>query len=451
MAHALTKRQQAVVDEFMDKGAIPGVAVAVVYRGETRIGAFGVRDVASGAPVTADTLFPLASVSKSFTATAVMHLVEKEKLKLDEPVRRHLPNFCLANPGFADEVAVRMLLNHTSGLGRTLHLDPDAGRSFSSREQLVGALADYVPQTAPGVAWSYSNEAFSLAGRLVDVVAGTDYETYVRREVLHPLGMGRSTPYIEDWLNDDNRAVGYANDGTGVLEEVEPLPDAPASTPAGRISSTAADMARYVAAVIDYDGNPVLSSSSLHEMHKARPRWGDTSWGYGLGWSIDVGPGGKVVRHGGNQRGVATHVLTVPKEGLGIAVLTNLSRAPADHIAERLANATLGWPLLRKSLADPLPVTTEYLPNRGRLADVEGEYRAHLGTLRVEAADAELRVVQRLFEPEAEHRLQTVAVADDVFVVAHGGPEGQPITFLRNGGGRVERALLAGTPYDRRT
>lgn len=445
----LTSSQHDAAAGFIEEASIPGAVVVVIHNRETRIGHFGFRDVEAGAPLTADTLFPLASVSKSFTATAVAMLATQGKLDLDMPVQRYLPKFKVADAEHSAAITVRMLLNHTSGLGRTLHLDPDAGASFRSRAELVEALHDYRLQTPPGFAYSYSNEAYSVAGHVVETVSGTEYEEFIETRILKPLGMERSTPRITRMHADDNRALGYALDETGVPRADEPLPDAPASVPAGRICSTGADIARYVAAVLNSDEHPLLPKRSLHAMQEAAPAWGDTRWGYGLGWTINDGPKDKVVRHGGNQRGVATHVFTVPAEGLGVAILTNLSRAPTAPIAEMVANATLGRPILRNDVDESLPVRTRYTTDGTRLPDFAGTYASHLGTLHVEAGEGTLNVIQRVFEPALEHRLHTVPVADDVFVIAHGGPEGQPLTFLRNDGGEVARVLLSGTPYTR--
>ncbi|MDB4896903.1 MAG: beta-lactamase [Firmicutes bacterium] len=432
----------------MSAAGIPGAAVAVVHQGRVAVAGFGLADLAAGTAVTADSLFPLASVTKSFTATAVMQLAEEGRIALDQPVVDYLPWFRLADTDACRRITVRMLLNHTSGLGRTRHLDPNAGASYASRRDLAEALASAQLQTMPGEAWSYSNEAYSVAGHLVDALGSLTFEEHLRERIFAPLGMAATTPDITEWLRSPHRAFGYAPGAHGVPEPVADLPIAPASLPAGRVCATAPDLARYLMAMLD-GPNPVLTSRSQRQMQSPTTLWGDTAWGYGLGWFIQHGPAGTVVRHGGNQRGVANHLFMVTGERLGVAVLTNLSGAPAGHIAEQLANVTLGRPVLRGGVDEPLPVLSRYQADPGRVAAVGGTFASALGEVAATTGDGRLTLMQRLGEANAPMHMETIPIGSDLFMITRGGAEGQPVRVLRDAGGRADRLLLAGTVYNR--
>lgn len=261
--------------------------------------------------------------------------------------------------------------------------------------------------------------------------------------------MDASTTDVGHWLRSPHRARGYAPGAGGEPEPVPDLPVAPASLPAGRICSTAPDLARYLAALLAGDGCPVLPGGLLRQLHTPASTWGDTGWGYGLGWFIQQGPRDRVVRHGGNLPGVATYLFLVPAEGLGVVVLTNLTGAPAKHLAEGLAGATLGRPVLRPGPGHHLPIGTRYAADPSRVAGCAGTYTAALADVTV-AADGEwLQLRQRLRQTGAVAELAARPVADDLFFVTRGGADGMPLQFLRGAGGTVDRMLLAGTLYRR--
>lgn len=433
--------------EWTAAARIPGAAIAIVKDGQIAVGCVGQADLGEGRPVTPQTLFPLASVTKSFTALALMQQVGKGALRLDEPVTTYFPWLRFADAG-VEQVTLRMLLSHLSGLGRTLHLDPQMGANFPSRRALAEALQTARLQTSPGAAWSYSNEAFSLAGHLVETAAGLPFEEYLSTAVLAPLGMTESSPDIRVWQESPHAAIGYLLDGQGHVAPTVRLPNSPASMPGGRLSSTAPDMGLYLKALLDPANNPVLAPALLEQMWTPSAQFADTGWGYGFGWFIQQGLAHKVVRHGGNLPGTATHLYLVPSERLGVAVLTNLSGAPAGHIAERVADLVLGRPILRPTVQDPLPITTRYQADPARLADGVGRFGSTLGEVVVTVADGRISYTQYPIGGNPVV-LDLLPVAPDLCMVRRGPSEGQPTRLLRNEGGQVDRLLLAGTLYRR--
>ena len=176
-----------VADQVRDTG-IPGAAVAIVRDGRVSDArGFGVADDA-GRPVTAITPFVIGSLSKPITATAVLQLVEAGRIRLDDPVRVHLPEFGLADPGAADAITIRQLLDQTSGLPTSAGQRPLNG-PVSDLGLQVRALADVRPAAAPGAAYAYSNANYLVLGRLVEVVSGEPFATYVQEHVFGVLGM----------------------------------------------------------------------------------------------------------------------------------------------------------------------------------------------------------------------------------------------------------------------
>ena len=278
--------------ETLDATGLPGVSV-VVTRDDRVVHATGAGHDSAGRPVTADTPMRVASVSKSFTAAAVMTLVEDGRLGLDDPVR--LPNV----PG---GVTVRQLLNQTSGLA-----DPSVniGELESAR-----TLAEYVdlfkatPEARPGTQWSYSNANYDLAARLVEVVSGEPFDEYVREAVFEPLGMRDSTV-------GGAAADGY-NSLFGVWFSRPELGGGPAVNGSGAVVTTAADMGRWLVA---QNGHGPFPESVLTTMHD--PSDVDE---YGMGWSPDEN--GLLV-HSGNLWTYNAVQAIDPSTGYGYAVMTN--------------------------------------------------------------------------------------------------------------------------------
>jgi len=309
--------------QIADAG-IPGGAIAVVRDGvvvHTR--GFGIAD-AAGRPVTDDTPFVIGSITKSFTALAVMQLVEAGRVDLDEPVARYVPGFRLADADAGARITVRQLLDHTSGLSTSAGTDP-LTTPVTSLAARVRDLADVAPVSQPGAAYHYSNANYVVAGRLIELVSGLDYGTYLRRHVLEPLGMATATT---------DRATAHAEGLSqahrlwfGIADAREPL-DRPDLVSAGFIAASANDMARYLIAQLG--GTPVIrgiqppiSAPGLAAMHDGVVPTGLGDQRYGLGWVDATMDGVRVVSHTGSTTDMAAVAALVPGSGMGVAVLLN--------------------------------------------------------------------------------------------------------------------------------
>ncbi|OZM76724.1 serine hydrolase [Pseudonocardia sp. MH-G8] len=330
----------SVVEQYRDTAHVPGVAVAVT-RGDRVILARGFGHTADGQEVTATTVMAMASVSKSFTALAVVQLAEQGRLELDQPVQRYLPEFVTADPRGA-RITARQLLDQTSGL-------TDAGVSQFTRpqpESLRDSVADFRDAeltSPPGSQWAYYNPNYQIAARLVEVVSGQPFDEYLADHVFTPLAM------------NDSRSIGTDDDlpptAHGHLKLLgHPIPAAePTAFGAGSggVLSTAEDMTSWL--IMQNRSTPpgttaVVSPESLKTMHSPSS---SVSGDYALGWSVGRTPSGApLVSHGGDLFTSTTCQALLPESGYGIAVMANtgLAYGDASAIGKRLVALIDGEP-----------------------------------------------------------------------------------------------------------
>jgi D-alanyl-D-alanine carboxypeptidase len=331
----------------------PGVAIAVVH-GDELVWArgFGLADVAARRPVTPETVFRLGSITKTFTATALLQLRDAGKLSLDDPVRRHLPWFGVAGPapagveGPSAEITIRQLLTHTAGLPREAPLPYWTDRAFPTHEQLRAAVREGVAMFEPGEGYEYSNLGIALAGEVVATASGMPWEEYVRRHVLDPLGMAASSAAAPR-VPAERLATGYLTRGADGVAPVAPPTVSRALGPAAEMSASALDLARYVSAHLAGYGSPMdemaaagggaalLAPRTLREMH--RVHWLSPSWqsGRGLGFSVWRQGDRTLVGHGGWVAGHRAQIALEPATGVGIVVLTNSDEGgPSSYVRQ---------------------------------------------------------------------------------------------------------------------
>ena len=339
------------------KHKVPGVSLAVVKDGKPlKVQGYGLADVEGKTPVTADTVFQLASVTKQFTAAAVMLLAEDGKLSLDDPVSRHVDEL----PEPWRPATVRQLLQHTSGIP-SYTASPDYLRlSYDDVKpaDVFKLVGDKPLDFEPGSRHSYSNTGYYLLGLVIERAGGKPYGQFVAERIFAPLGMTSSR------LNDlkaevPGRALGY----TLRNEKVQPARSPSMTWPysAGALASTAADMARWVAAL--QDGKP-LSPASLQQSWSPAKLADGTTANYGLGWQVSQHRGKRCVSHGGGIPGFATMVLLFPDDRVGVVVLANSDAASAADVAYGVAglvDPAYARPPPAKAIADKDPKVTALL------------------------------------------------------------------------------------------
>src|SRR4051794_11478909 len=222
--------------------ATPGVAIGMLHEGEEHVCGYGVTSVENPLPVDGDTLFQIGSITKTFTGTAAMILVERGLLDLDAPLRTYLPELKLADEDVAARVTMRHLLTHTGGWIGDYFADLGSGDDALAR--MVEALAE-VPQLTPlGEVWSYNNAGFYLAGRVIEVLTGQTYEQTVQELVLEPLGLSNSFFFAEDVMTR-RFAVGHLRNEDGPPTVARPWPIGRAHHAAGAIASSVRELLRW--------------------------------------------------------------------------------------------------------------------------------------------------------------------------------------------------------------
>ncbi|MUL41093.1 beta-lactamase family protein [Streptomonospora sp. PA3] len=307
---------------YVERTGLPGAAVSVT-KGDEVVLTAGYGRTADGAPLTADTPMRIASLSKSFTALAVLRLVEAGEVELDRPVRHYLPAFRLADPRGA-RITVRQLLNQTSGMSdRTF---PAASRPQpESLKEAVARLRTAGLAAEPGTEWNYHNPNYHVAARLVEVVSGRPFGTYLRQKVFAPAGMADTVALGTAGETGADLAGGHIRAYGMNIPAPEPHQFSAGS---GGIASTAHDMARWL--ILQQNGGraatgeQVVSAAGVTAMHTPSANEGR----YGLGWMRRVPGEGDRARlpqiwHGGALSTYSSYQFLVPETGYGVAVLVN--------------------------------------------------------------------------------------------------------------------------------
>lgn len=329
------------VEDVMHRHGIPGVAIAIVHDGAI-VHARGYGHDGRGQPMTASTPLFIGSVSKSFTALAILRLVDTGLVDPYAPVRRYLPHFRIGGEGDpAAAITVQHLLAHASGLSDVRYLEALRLPDDASIERAVDDLRAAVPVAQPGEAFHYFNPNYVVLGRIVEVVTGLDYGTYLQEDVLEPLGMGRTFVDAEA-----ARAAGLAR-GHALTFGV-PLPRTQPyrayGLPAGYLVSTAEDMGRYLQLLLD-DGligdEQLLSRASMISLFApSRP-----SGVYAKGWFVGQHRGRRLIQHGGTNEFFKAEAMLLPDDGRAVAILANMSTLPV---------ALVGSPQLAAGVLDLL-------------------------------------------------------------------------------------------------
>ena len=330
-----TAGNAAAVDSFvraqMDRLHIPGLSLAVVKDGQVVCSkAYGLADVELSVPVTADTVFQIQSITKTFTATAVMMLVEEGKLSLDDPVGKHLEH----TPESWKPITLRHLLNHTSGIKDFIN-DPTASlRIDVSEQEVLEATAPRPLNFTPGQKYAYSNTGYHLLAMIIRKVTGQSYGDFLAERIFKPLGMDHTRVQDQSAIVP-GRAEGYLWRG-GKLARGQYVAQSILSYGGGGILSTAADLAKWDAGL---RSEKLLKAATLEQMFTPATLNDGKKSGYGLGWGVNSYEGHRYVQHsGGHVTGFQSFIRRYPDDGLTVIVLINLSgNADPGKIAARVA------------------------------------------------------------------------------------------------------------------
>jgi CubicO group peptidase (beta-lactamase class C family) len=429
----LTAELERLVRREQRDKRLPSIAAAVVRGGELAWEtAVGIADVGEQREATPDTQYRVGSITKTFTAAAILQLRDAGRLDLEDTLDQHVE-------GVPHAPSLRRLLSHTSGLQRETHDDAWLTKRFVDAAELVETLERAEQVLPPGARFHYSNLAFALLGIVVEHVSGLAYPDYVRRRLLEPLGLERTSFEPQAPVATGYLVQPYAD---GVWDEA-PL-ETGAWIAAGQLWGTVRDFFRWAAFLADPDES-VLSRASVEEMRTVQTIDDHERWtsGYGLGLGLRREGERVLAGHGGSMPGFIAGVLVSPRERVGAAVLTNSSTARIAELVPKLVTTTADrWPV------PPEPWRVEEPPPPGDVAPLLGLWFLEAdevvfswrnGRLEARAPDDPAWKPPSVFAREGEDRWRTES----------GAEHGEALRLERDDEGRIVRMVWAGYPVTR--
>ena len=359
------------INESLAYWKVPGIAIAIVKDGEVVLAeGYGYKDLENKKQMTADTVLPIGSATKSFTSMAAGILVDEQKLDWDKPVNEYIPGFKLFNPVASAYVSVRDMLCHRTGLPRhDLMWAGGTGLSFT-REDLIRRLRYLENNVQFRETAQYQNHMFATVGHTVEKITGKSWEDFIKEKIFDPLKMKSSNFHVSDSQKAPDYGLPYR---LNKKKEIEPAQfmELGAPGPAGSINSTANDMTNWLKLILGKGAvgdTRVISEERMAEMHTPHTHIQllpfevpETHFlSCGLGWFLDIFRGKRIVHHGGNVTGFTALVSMMPDQNLGICILANmnstfLTYALQNEIYDRVLGADkFDWNVTLKSEIDKL-------------------------------------------------------------------------------------------------
>jgi CubicO group peptidase (beta-lactamase class C family) len=358
----------ALVEQVRQDWKIPGIAVSMVRDGAVAFAkGYGVRAAGSTEQVDGDTLFPIGSCTKSFTAAALAMLVDEGKIAWDDPLRRHRPDFAVADEWMSAHITVRDLLAHRLGLQRATPLYTSLQYSQS---ELIERMRYYEPLVDFRSEFSYDNAQYTLAGALVEAVSGQTWRDFVRERIFSRLAMQRSQTCCADAASLDNRSGGHTlipqgmlvNSSTMIGDVVEVPWQNIGNEPAGSIVSSARELGAWLLMLLSqgqYADKSLIQLATLAQLHQPQtvsihvdqspfaPLYllGSPThfWSYGLGFYIIDYRGHKMIIGGGQIRGMNSLFVLLPELNAGYSILVNVNSTAAHFaISNGIADVLIG-------------------------------------------------------------------------------------------------------------
>jgi CubicO group peptidase (beta-lactamase class C family) len=439
------------VGALAEEMSVPGVAVGVLYGGEEHYAFHGVTSVDNPLAVDESTLFQFGSTGKTFTATAIMRLVERGDIDLDAPVRTYVPELRLRDEEVAARVTVLQLLNHTAGWEGDLFDDTGAGDDALAR--YVERMAGLHQEFPPGAAVSYNNASLSLAGRVIEKITGEVFERALGELVLEPLAMDHTFFFPVDVMTR-RFSVGHHRDEDGGTTVVRPWAIPRSSNPAGGMSANAADQLKWARFHLG-DGSPLLGTESLKRMHEPTAEMPGSALGdaVGIAWLLSDVDGVRLVAHGGTTIGQYSVFVMAPEREFALVSMTNCG-PNGPEFNRRLQRWALEHYLGVRD-DDPTPAdrsAEELEPYAGRYETIASQVEVTVSggglsaqVSRKEETTAALRDPDESGPPPQEPPMPIAMLADeDRFVVSGGPGQGMRGYFTRDARGAVSGMHLGG-------
>ena len=440
----------ALAEAKMREYHVPGVAIGILDNGVITTRGLGITNVEDPLPVNDHTVFPIASISKTFAATMMMRLVEQGKVDLKAPVRKYLPDFKVRDETVSRDVTVWNLLTHTAGWEGQVS-GPDRGED-TLRNFVATVMPDLMQVAPPTAAWSYNNAGFSVSGRVIEAVTGTSINRAVRDLVFTPLGLAHAGSTAGEFMvNRFAAGHGVRNDAAFLQRPFSPS----VSVTAGGVGLCIADLLAYAKFHLgdgtNDEGERILSRASLEMMRTTQLHKQSTDDDIGIAWHLRNVGALRVAAHGGTLSGHILLLEIVPEKNFAIGILTNSIngwRLIQDVEREALksyhgATFPKNYAIAHRGLVETLP-NVEPLAKQPDPAQYVGRYLRPMNAVSVRVENGRL-IVQEIPNTGEPRPVMPIAFyGPDRAVVTEGNDKGQGIEFVRDASGRVNWIRVVG-------
>jgi CubicO group peptidase (beta-lactamase class C family) len=338
---SLEKKLTPIIEQAMQTHGIPGLSVGVVQNNEiVYLKGFGYADIKTHSPITPNTIFHVASISKVFVATAIMQLVEQGLIDLDERIVNYVPNFKLIGDSYK-EITVRQMLGHYSGMPNSNDYNWDKPEYDSGAiERYVKSLANFKMEYSPGEQFRYSNIAYEVLGHLISKVSGKSFCVYQKEKVLNKAGMPNSS-----FLKPKELPLNWANPHEMGLVPfmLDTYPFNRRHAPSSTLHTNAAEMCNWMLINLNkgsYGANKILNEQSVNSLWTQQIEYEEG--GVGLGWFIGDYRGNRKIHHEGDDEGFQANMALLPDQSIGVIIMTNTLPAPINELTNSILDILLG-------------------------------------------------------------------------------------------------------------
>jgi CubicO group peptidase (beta-lactamase class C family) len=438
-----------LTQEKMKEFGVPGVALGILHNGTVSIRGVGITNVEDSLPVTPHTVFPIASISKTFAATAMMRLVEQGKVDLRATVRTYIPEFRVRDTVATRDATIHHLLTHLGGWEGQVS-GPDRGSETLAN--FITTITDLMQVAPPGAAWSYNNAGFSIAGRVIEKVTENPINRSIRDLVFQPLGLEHAGTTAGDFIVNRFAAGHTTRDGKPALNR----PFTPSvSVTAGGVGLCMTDLMAYARFHLGDgtapNGERVLKKESLELMRTPQARKQANDDDIGIGWHLRTMGTVRTASHGGTLGGHILLLEIVPERNFAIAILTNASagwRLIQDVEREALrsylgATYATNQAIAHRGLVETLPAV-EPMARQPDLSPYVGTFARPNNTVVVRVEGGRLFVQERPNNGQPGAEMPVSFYGPDRVVVTDGNQRGQSIEFVRDAGGKVTWVRVVG-------
>lgn len=337
------KQIDEYIKVYLESYQIPGLAIAIVEDNQIFTAkAYGVKNLDTKEPIITESIFHMASVSKPFSATAIMQLVERGKMNLDDPLIKYLPYFKIDDEHFRD-ITIKQMLMHTSGIPDVRDYEWDKPQfDDGAAERYVRSLANEKMIAQPGEKWQYSNMAFDILADVIAKVSGMSFEDYIKENILNPLDM-KESDFLRERIKPELRTSAHVFNLKPQVSEVYPYNRCHA--PSSCLNANVVEMCNWAIANMNegaFKENRILDASSYKLLFEPQTKINE-KLSVGLSWAIGQYRNTKTVFHSGGDLGFRSYFIMLPEKSLAIIVASNFEGTPIGNLTHGVIDIMLGF------------------------------------------------------------------------------------------------------------